>query len=537
MELIGARAGIEKRGELAFDHWGISFDSRIQAILGRHNQVIHEAPEVTTNLDSRLSAQTLKGGSSNSGSCVRLRWTSLWRDCCANITATKFVRDVGLLAIANFVGAALNLAQGILIARWLDPELYGVAGLVMVYPALIYGLIDARSAAAAMKYFGTYHALGERLRALAVCKLGYAMDVAAASLALVIVVLSAHMAARSIVHDPSVAGLMTVYGMSLFPRALVGMSNALLVALGRSPLIALIEMAGSSMRAILVIGLVLAGWQVEGVVWANAAAAAALGLCYVVPAWVLIRRACGASIMQGSLGSLKDERRQILAFFTYNNLHALISIIPQQIDSILLGYFRGATEVGYYRLAKNISSVVEHLRAPLFSVSYAQLARIWGLGQEQAFRRRARKMAFWVGVPSGLAVLSSAGLVPFALPILVGDNYSPAIGATQLLLLAAAVSLPFLWVRAIYLVKNLVRELFIISAVVTIGFVSVYPFVVWQWGYIGACGAMLVLQVTGSAAAGLWLWKQRKDESSALRHEQKIKHTDVRQGCGDHQSY
>ena len=431
-----------------------------------------------------------------------------WRNFYFNIISRKFGQDVGTLTIANFVSAALNLAQGILVARWLDPELYGVAGLVMLFPGFVYALIDSRAAVAAVKYFGEYRALGEQARALAICKLTYAADTGVACLAFVIVAIGAQTAARIIVHDPQVAGLIIIYGASLLPRALVGTSNALLVALGRSPLIAVIETAGSAIRMALVICLVLGGWQVAGVVWANAIAAVVLGLFYAVATWLLIRRAYGASIMAGRLQSLKGERREILAFFTYNNLNAFITIVSQQLDSILLGYFRGPTEVGYYRLAKNLSGVVDYLKVPLFSVSYAQLARIWGLGQKEMFRRRARELVLWIGVPLGLAVLTSAGLVPFVLPFLVGESYSPAIGVTQVLIIASAVSIPFLWQRAIYLVRNLVRDFLIVNSIIAIAFIAICPFLVWKWGYIGAAGAMLALQIVGTIARAVWLSKR-----------------------------
>jgi glycosyltransferase involved in cell wall biosynthesis len=68
----------------------------------------------------------------------------------------------GALTVANFVGAALNFVQGILVARWLGPELYGVAALVMTYPNFVYGLFDARSVGASVEILGRYHALGQR---------------------------------------------------------------------------------------------------------------------------------------------------------------------------------------------------------------------------------------------------------------------------------------------------------------------------------------------------------------------------------------
>jgi O-antigen/teichoic acid export membrane protein len=337
--------------------------------------------------------------------------------------------------------------------------------------------------------------------------LGYLVDLSGALLALGFVVLTAQFAADSIVQNPDVHPLIILYALSLLPRAWVGTSNALLVSLGRSNLIVMIEMISSLLRLVLVIGLVLAGWQVAGVIWGNLAAAMALGSLYAVCASLLIRRACGAPVGAGKLSALKSERRQLLCFFSYNHLTALTLLVPQQLDVLLLGYFRGPAEAGYYRLAKNVAEVVEYLRVPLFSVSYAQLARISGADQPQAIRDMTRRLALW-GLPLGVAVVAGAALLPFVLPLFVGERYSPAVLAAQILIVAAGVTLPFFWLRALYLVRNFVRELFIINSTVTIGIMLFYPVFVWKWGFIGAAAAMLALHILGTVARGLWLWKR-----------------------------
>jgi O-antigen/teichoic acid export membrane protein len=187
-------------------------------------------------------------------------------------------------------------------------------------------------------------------------------------------------------------------------------------------------------------------------------------------------------------------------------------MIPGQLDIVLLGYFRNPTEVGYYKLAKSISSVVDCLRAPLHSVTYAQLARLWGLGHKDTLRQNLRNLTFWIGLPLGVAVLIGTGLVPLALPFLVGQNYLPAVPATQLLLIASAISLAFFWLRPLYLAKSLVRDLFVVSSSVTVGFALIYPFVIREWGYMGASAWMLALYGVGASVSGSWLWKQSKEK-------------------------
>lgn len=454
----------------------------------------------------------MQTGSGKAVTRQTLSFTILWRNLHAKIVARKFVQDVGILTVGNFAGAALNFVQGILIARWLGPELYGVTALVMTYPSLVHGFFDARSVSASVKYLGEYQARGEHNRALAMCKLGYAVDLAVACLTFLVLVLTARWAAQSIAHNPAVADLMILYGAALIPRALVGTSNAVMATLGRFSFIASIEIGITFLRVVLVIGLVLAGWQVAGVVWANAAAAAAAGLFYGTLAWMLIRRAWGGSIFQGSLKALKGGRREIFSFLAYNDLGTLVGMIPKQLDAVLLGYFRNPTEVGYYRVAKSLSSSVGYLTQPLRSVTYPELARLWGLGDKGTFSQKVRKLAMWIGFPLGGVVLLSSGFMSIALPLLVGEIYLPAVDATQLLFIGSALSLAFFWLRPVYLAKGHVRQLFIINSSVTVVFALFYPFVIREWGYMGASGWMLALYVVGYGVSGFWLWKQPNEK-------------------------
>jgi O-antigen/teichoic acid export membrane protein len=448
----------------------------------------------------------------------RVPLTALWENFRTKVIARKFVQDVGVLTIANVAGAALNVAQGLLVARWLGPELFGVAALVMGYISLVYSFFDAKSSEASVKYLGKFHALGDRECALAMCKLSYCVDLVIACLIFLLLLVTARMAAEHIVHDPATAGLIVIYGTALLPRALMATSNSVLITLGRFPLIAVIDVVTTGLRMVLVVGLVLAGWQVAGVIWANAVAATASGLIYGAIAWAFIRETWGASVFQGRFQALKGARREIFAFFAYSDLNTLIRIIPAQMDALVLGYLRNPTEVGYYKLAKSLSSAVGYVVSPLQSVTYSELARLWGLGYRQALLQKVRRLMLWIGLPAAMAVLVGAALMPVALPLLVGDIYLPAVPATQLLFIASAISVASFWLRPIYLAKGLVREWFIINCSVIFLFASIYPIVVMRYGYMGASGSMLALYASGFAFSGLWLWKELKKESNARPH-------------------
>ena len=427
--------------------------------------------------------------------------SGLLRTLYTKVTAQKFFRDVGILTFAGVFGAALSVGQGILVARWLQPELFGLAALVMSYPSLVYTFFDARSRDASVKYLSESHTRSERERVLAICKFGYVLDFVIASVAFMVVLFTAQWAAVNIARDPEVANLMVVSAASFIPSALTGTSQAALASFGRFDIIGWTDVLTKVFRVALVLGLVFIGFGVKGVVWGNAIAVMVTGFLQGIIASVLIYRMYGASPLHGRWQALKGQRREMFRFLAYSDLSALIAMIPRELDILVLGYLRGPMEVSYYKLAKSLAGMTEYLAAPLRSVVYPEMAKLWGTGEKNIFRRRVRNLALRIGLPLGLGNLMIIMLMPFVLPALMGSAYRTAIFATQILLIASSLGLALFWLRPFFFVQGRFRHWFLSSGLLTILFAVIYPFIVVRFGYLGAAIWYLTLWISACAVA------------------------------------
>lgn len=433
-----------------------------------------------------------------------------WNAVREKVLGQRLVKDVGILTIGQFIGAILSFGQGVLVARWLGPELYGLAAAVMSYPALIFSIFDARSVESSIKYMGEFHARNERDRVLAVCKLGYVVDFAIALLAFLIVLFTATWAAQKVAHRSDMVGFIIVSAVAFFPRSFVGTSHAVLATASQFSLIAWIEIVTTLTRVISVLAMTFLGWQVAGIVWGNALAVAVNGLLYAASAHALVKRTWGASWLRGAWRSLSGHGRGILGFLTYTNLIALLGMVPKQLDLVLLAYFRNPTEVGYYKLAKSLSGVVGHLVGPLQSVIYPKLVRKWSMGVQQGMKREIQRLAV-LGLLLGSAVLAGIPLMPVVISRLVGPAYIPAIPASQLLFLGSAVWLAFFWIRPLYFVKRELLAWTVISIMVIclsiLGFLTVIP----QQGFLGLALVMALMHIIGNGMAAIyaiWWWSR-----------------------------
>lgn len=421
------------------------------------------------------------------------------------VLARPFVRHVGVLTVANGVGAVLSFVQGVLVARWLGPELYGVAALVMSVPALVYTFFDARSAEMSIKYLGEFHAQGERERAAAVCRLGYLVDFGVATLAFLSVLAITPWASRAVVHRPELAWLLVAYSLAFLPRALQGTSYAILAVHGRFVMLALIESVTMLVRVALVLGLVLAGWGVVGVVLGNAVGTALIGVLYAIPALTLMVQSWGSTSWSGMWSALRRYRRDIVRFVVLNDLNVLLGMIPKQLDIVLLGYFRNPTEVGFYKLAKSLAGSVGYLVSPLQSVTYPDLARLRGMQATPALWQRVRKLALQVGLPLGIVGVVGTALIPPIVSVMIGENYRPAVPAIQILLMGSAISLAFFWLRPLFLAQGWIKFWLFNTVIVVALFAIASPFATWRWGYVGLSVSWLSIIFLGHSMALLML--------------------------------
>jgi O-antigen/teichoic acid export membrane protein len=305
------------------------------------------------------------------------------------------------------------------------------------------------------------------------CKVGYTVDFTIAVVAFLVILLLSPWAAKSIVKRPEMGWLIILYGSAFLPRALTGTSYAVLATLGRFPSIALIDTLTNILRVGLVLVLVGLGWQVAGVVWGNALAMAATGLLYGILAYGLAKSRWGRSWFFANWSYLKGRRREVIRFFAYNDLNALLGMIPKQLDVVLLGYFHGPTEAGYYKLAKSLVGVMAYITGPLQAVVYPRLAQAQAIQSKRAVRAQGWRLTWSVGLPLALSVVLA---IPFASIILifVGEAYKSSIHLFQLFLVLTGWQTIFFWLRPAYWSVGMLSTFISISTVCTIALLGLW---------------------------------------------------------------
>lgn len=110
----------------------------------------------------------------------------------------------------------------------------------------------------------------------------------------------------------------------------------------------------------------------------------------------------------------------------------LLTFAQSNVDTLVIGAHLGATQLGYYsRAYQSLTAPAGRLLDPLTQVVISTLNRVQSEGGEPS--RALRRIAFLLGFGLTTVFAISAGVAPLLLPLLLGDQWGPAIPVFQIL--------------------------------------------------------------------------------------------------------
>lgn len=275
--------------------------------------------------------------------------------------------------------------------------------------------------------------------------------------------------------------------------------SSLLMALGALPTYNRAVVVGRTLGlAMLVITVPLLGWGVKGALVAAALTQATVALGGVRR----ILRASGRAL-RVNLGTL----RGLVSGGAKLHLNAIGSFLFMNADILMLQYYRGATETGYYQLAVQLGTI---LLMPAQAASMVLFSRVAEAGPDGAWAV-SRKVLGWMTALMVLGGALAALLAPWAIPFVAGRAFAPSVLPFQVLLLSV-VGMTFSTVMAPqWIGRGLfwqVSGLTLFAGLLNVG-INVYA--IPRWGMMGATWATVASYAVALAAnLGLALRIERK---------------------------
>ncbi len=400
-----------------------------------------------------------------------------------------------LLAGSQYASVAVSLLATAFAARLLGPADYGLAAVVMSYPALVVSLVSIRSYSVTLRYLTVFLASGEHAKLRGMCKLGYTLDFAVAVLAFVLVSTTGWRVAGYIAGTPEVAWLMVAYAASFPFASLLGTSWAVLMIWQRFHLVATLQILDKAVASALAIALLLAGFGIPGVVLGTAVGNALVGCLATVAANALLSREGLGPWWRASISAVRPLQKEIAAFFGWTSLIATWGGIMAYLPVMLLGRLRGPEEAGFFRLATSITATGSYLENSLGRVAFPILTTRWALGERTQLAETLKRWTLRGGLPVCAAVLLMIPFLSVAIPKVFGASYAAMVQGTQVLMASVAVSAPLFWLTSFYFASarlGLWAKAYGLYTLVAIG---LGWFFIEQWGFFGLTVIMTIAKL------------------------------------------
>jgi O-antigen/teichoic acid export membrane protein len=330
--------------------------------------------------------------------------------------AERVARSVVYVGISRVLMQILSTLSGLLLARWLSPEDYGVMALAAIAAGLIY-LIAELGVGSAIIQFPDLQAT--ELNA------GFWVTLLLGGLLYTVMYLIAPYLAGYF-SIPRISALLRVIGLGAVLSVLRIVPESLLRKRLHLDKVAIIEIVSAVVNVPLMLGL---AWVGAGL-WALAAGAVFGPFIQCLLSFSFARWWPGLRI--------ESERFSLLLRYSWAAVGSKFAwAVYSESDRIVLGRLAGDVTLGFYTMANQVALLpVEKIAAVVNQISAPVLAECQA--DQEAMRRcflREVRIIAWTVVPIcfGIVVFADA-----AVPLLLTAKWTPIIPVLQLLSLFAA---------------------------------------------------------------------------------------------------
>jgi lipopolysaccharide exporter len=319
-------------------------------------------------------------------------------------------------------GKVAVLATTLVLARLLVPEQFGLVALAMVFVTYADSIADLGVAQALVYLPRT----AENARAALLSAVGFGLALAGG------VVLAAP-AIGELFGEPDVVPLIRLLSLSLLAGAVASVPESLMRRDLQFRRLSSAAVARSVAVGAVSVVLAVLGFGAAALVWGTVAGS----LVYVLATWWLVPARPDARLWRTRWASL----RAVLGYGLPAAGGMLLAKLIFDIDYLIVGHELGAEALGYYTMAFripelliiNVFFVVSSVTFPLYSQARADPDRL-----QRGYLSSVRIQAAY-GVCAGLGV---AAVAPVLIPVLLGENWAPAVaGLVPLAVYAALRSL------------------------------------------------------------------------------------------------
>ena len=424
-----------------------------------------------------------------------------------NELVRRLVRNAGYLFGANGISAAIGMLQGILAARLLGVEQFGILGAITMFASVVNKFMSFRMGELVIKYVGYYTEADDRPRAAAVFKAAALAEMLASVVAYLIIVLLSTFAATYFTKDEDLASLFAFYGLIVLANLMAESSTGLLQIFDRFRPIAILNVGQSLMTLTVIVLVFINQGGLPGILTAYLVGKVFSALGITTVALVEATRHWGRGWWLEPLTLLRERSRELVNFATSTYISASLSIINKDSELLWVSFFRSPVEAGYYKLALALANLVQMPILPLPQATYPELSREVARRNWANVRYVLRQGSILAGSYSLAATMFLLFFGRTIIRIIYSPEFLPAYPALIILLGGFLIANTFYWNRIALLAlgrPDLPMKVNLVLAVVKVTLILV---LVPRYGYIASAALLAGFYAVG---VSILAWKANR---------------------------
>jgi O-antigen/teichoic acid export membrane protein len=418
----------------------------------------------------------------------------------------RVVKNSGYLFSTTGTSAAFSMLQGILAARLLGVEAFGILGAITSFTSVLNKFVSFRMGELVVKYVGHYSEVEDNARSAAIFKLAALMEMLASLVAFGLVWLLAPLGARYLAKDPNTTNLFVIYGVIILANFTSESSMGLLQIYDRFRRVALLQLVQSTVTLTLIIATVIMQGNLLGILLAYVAGKMVGAIGLTLAALLEASRNWGKDWWRAPLRPLQSKGRELAKFAVSTNISASLSLVTKDSEVVWVSLFRNPVEAGYYKLALALANMVQMPVSPLPQATYPEVSRQAARKEWGHVRHIMRQGSLLAG---GYTLAASIFLILFGRPLiawLYKPEFLPAYPALLILLIGFLAANTFYWRRIILLTLNRAdfpaKLNLVLASIKMIGIVLLVP----RYGYLASAALLAGFYLIGSLIS---VWKIR----------------------------
>ncbi len=354
--------------------------------------------------------------------------------------------------------AVIAFVQGIIVVRALGPSLYGILGVVMTFCVIIRAFLSFRTSEPLTRYIVEYKQKNKQSSLEKLFGTAILVDFSTSILAFAVIIATAPLAAKFISGGEESILIYWIYSATVLGTFLDATWYSVARDLKYFKLLAILPVFFSTLKLLSIILL----WRIGllNLLWlVTLFSAIRMGQLLVNSVLLIWKLQTMYKISVLNIGWKKcfTKRTDLSEFWTFMNITYLSSIVTTLVkngDILILGYYRTDEEVGLYRLAKKLVSMIQSVGDSLSLVIYQDLNEMLSDKKLINIKKVFFKLLKW-WIPSIMSFIIVGILI--AEPLIsniYGDEYTMASTLFSILLVGIGVKVMLFWARPMILAMD-----------------------------------------------------------------------------------